>query len=207
MIAIVDCGSGNLRSVEKAFENLGFDARITDDTGAVENAAGVVLPGQGFFRECVEGLRERALTQPVLDAIAAGKPFLGICVGLQMLFEGSDESPDVAGFGLFKGRVRKFTDLPREFKIPHMGWNQIKFCMNSAPPLFEGIDSGDYFYFVHSFYGDPDIKEDALCRTSYGVSFASGVWRDKVFGLQFHPEKSQSKGLTILRNFGRMCDG
>jgi glutamine amidotransferase len=200
LIAVIDYGMGNLRSVEKAFAFLGHRALISHDPNLLRDAAGIVLPGVGAFGDAMRELERRELVEPILEMLEAGKPFLGICLGYQLLFESSRESPGVSGLGALSGRVVKF---PTEVKIPHMGWNDAR-VMRSHPVL-EGVEDGSFFYFVHSYYVEPAEEELALTRTEYGLEFASGVARENLVAFQFHPEKSSSMGLRILDNFARLC--
>lgn len=198
MIAIVDYGMGNLRSVEKGFLKVGVETVVTSDPEAVNNAEGVVLPGVGAFRDCMHNLAEMGLIEPVIGSINKGKPFLGICLGLQLLFTESDEFGITKGLDVFKGRVVRFPHS--DLKVPHMGWNAINF--KSRPPIMSEINEGGYFYFVHSYYVVPDDNSIIATTTDYGLDFASMVWKDNVFATQFHPEKSQTLGLKILKGFG-----
>jgi glutamine amidotransferase len=199
MIAIVDYGMGNLRSVEKGFAKVGVDARVVSSPRDVESARGVVLPGVGAFRDCVKNLDEMNLRDAVIKAIRSGKPFLGICLGLQVLFTESEEFGLCNGFDIFPGRVVRFPES-HELKVPHMGWNTVRF--HRRPPIMDGIPDGASFYFVHSYYVVPKDSELTATTTDYGLDFTSMVWKDNVFATQFHPEKSQALGLRILRNFG-----
>ena len=203
MIAIVDYGAGNLRSVQKGFEKNGVDARITDDPAMIRRADGVVLPGVGAFRDCHDGIAARGLTDVVLESISSGKPFLGICVGLQLLFTESEEGGHHRGFDVIRGSVQRFPSSD-DRKVPHMGWNQIEIVRNDCP-LFNGVESGSFVYFVHSYYVNPTEEAVIVCATEYGVTFCSAVWRDNLFGVQFHPEKSQQVGLGILENFAQIA--
>jgi len=197
VIAIVDYGMGNLRSVINAFKNLGADVIITQEKGIIERANSVVLPGVGAFGKCVENLKGLGLFGYIKGLIAAGdKPYLGICLGMQILFEGSEEAPGVEGMGVIKGSVPRFKD---NVKVPHMGWNSIEIIKEH--PVFEGIDEGAHFYFVHSFYCQPDEEGVTATTTMYGIKFASSVQKGNVFACQFHPEKSQRIGLRLLQNF------
>jgi glutamine amidotransferase len=202
-IAIVDTGSGNLRSVEKALAVVGADGFVSRDPDQVAAADKVVLPGQGAFGAYVAGLDRGggALRQAVLSTIAEGKPYLGICMGLQVLFEGSEEEPGCAGFGLLPGRVVKFKLAP-PLKVPHMGWNA---CHRPAgatsPPLLADTPDGTYFYFVHSFYPVPTDARDVALVAAHGAPFCAAVARDNIFASQFHPEKSQRAGLALLSRF------
>ena len=197
MIAIVDYGMGNLRSVEKGFLKVGVDARIVSNPKAVDNARAVVLPGVGAFRDCMRNLKEKSLIESVLRSIQKGKPYLGICLGLQILFTESEEFGIYKGLDILKGKVMRFR---LTLKVPHMGWNKVKILRR--PPLFEDIQDQAFFYFVHSFYVVPDDNDIVATTTEYGISFASMVWKENIFATQFHPEKSQETGLKVLRNFG-----
>lgn len=204
-IAIIDYGIGNLRSAEKAFQHLGLDAHLTQDPNDLAAARKIVLPGVGAFGQCMESLRASGFVEPLLDAVKKGTPLLGICVGLQMLFEGSEESPDVKGLGLLQGRVVKFSGSPFSgpdaLKIPQIGWNSLEFPP-SLHPLFRGISAGSHVYFVHSFFAQPSNPEEILATSDYGGRFCCAAGRGNIAGVQFHPEKSQSVGLSILKNFG-----
>lgn len=198
MIALVDYGMGNLRSVEKALELVGVPVRVTSDPEDLERAAGIVLPGVGAFAQAMENLERRGLSGPLLKAIRRGKPFLGICLGLQLLFEEGEEG-GVPGLGVLPGRVPR---LPAGVKVPHMGWNSLRFRKPAL--LWDGIPDGSYFYFVHSYYVEPAREDLVAATTDYGISFAAAVSTGNLFGVQFHPEKSSSLGLRILENFGRL---
>jgi glutamine amidotransferase len=208
MIAIVDYGMGNLRSVHKAVERVGYDAQVTTDPQEVLNASKIILPGVGAFRDCMRNLEELNLLQPVVRSIEAGKPFLGICLGLQLLFKESDEFGLHKGMGILPGRVTRFPEdiqdpeTNQPYPIPHMGWNTVE--IKKDIPLFSGIESGSFFYFVHSYYVLPHDPIDIAAITPYGIEFACAVQRDNIFAVQFHPEKSQEIGLQLLRNFGRL---
>jgi glutamine amidotransferase len=199
MIAIVDYGVGNLRSVQKALEQVGAVAVVTDDPTALNAAQGVILPGVGAFGDAMANLRSRQLLAPVLRQVERGKPLLGICLGMQLLFDESEEMGQHPGLGLLPGQVVRFSD--RELKVPHIGWNQLQTAKGA---LLEGIVPGAYAYFVHSYYAAPKELSDVLATTEYGVLFASVVGRDRVWGAQFHPEKSQEVGLRLLQNFWRL---
>ncbi|MBF0464570.1 MAG: imidazole glycerol phosphate synthase subunit HisH [Nitrospirae bacterium] len=199
MIAILDYGMGNLRSVQKGFLKVGIEAIVTSKSSDIDNAAGVVIPGVGAFRDCMVNLQNLDLIETIKRSIEKGKPFLGICLGLQLLFTESEEFGNSTGLGVFKGKVVRFKD--KDLKIPHMGWNVVSF--KKKPPLFEGIEDGSYFYFVHSYYVSPEDQSIISGVTPYGVEFTSMVWKDNVFAMQFHPEKSQAHGLKILENFGK----
>jgi len=199
MIAIVDYGMGNLRSVQKGFERVGLDARITSSPSVVDDAEGVVLPGVGAFRDCMKNLGDLNLTDSVVRAINKGKPFFGICLGLQVLFSESLEFGSCRGLDIFRGRVIRFPEKD-EFKVPHMGWNTIK-IVKDAPVLTE-VPDGSYLYFVHSFYVVPEDESIVATKTQYSVEFTSMIWKDNIIACQFHPEKSQSIGLRMLKAFG-----
>ncbi|MGE5233610.1 MAG: imidazole glycerol phosphate synthase subunit HisH [Acidobacteriota bacterium] len=203
-IAIIDYGMGNLRSVQKALERVGARAVITRDRGRIEAAAGVVLPGVGAFGACMDNLRAYGLEEPIRRVVAAGTPFLGICLGLQLLFEESEEFGPVRGLGILPGRVVRFQS-DANLKIPHMGWNQIR--KTRDVPHLAGIDDGVFVYFVHSYYVAPADPGLTATTTEYGVPFTSAIARDNVFACQYHPEKSQAVGLTLLRNFTRLVSG
>jgi glutamine amidotransferase len=199
MIAIIDYGMGNLRSVQKGIERASYEAVVTRDAGQILAARGVVLPGVGAFSACMENLERFGLIEPIRETVARRKPFLGICLGFQLLFCESEEFGNQKGLGLFRGKVVGFR--PGEnLKVPHMGWNQIEKAKNS--PFLEGLSSGDYVYFVHSYYVVPDDSSLIATTTAYGSRFASSIATDHLFACQFHPEKSQELGLRILRNFG-----
>ena len=201
MIAIIDYGMGNLRSVQKGFERVGCAAEVTRDAAAIERAAGVVLPGVGAFGACMDNLRAYGLVDVVRRVVERGTPFLGICLGLQLLFEESEEFGPVPGLGILRGRVVRFRDRDDpEFRIPHMGWNQIR--ARQATPALSGIADGAFVYFVHSYYVEPADPALIATTTDYGGEFVSAIARDNLFACQFHPEKSQRVGLEILRNFG-----
>ena len=196
---IVDYGAGNLRSVQKAFEHVGVEAVVGSDPRAMAGAAGLVLPGVGAFGAAMEQLESRGLVQPLLERIKAGVPFLGVCLGLQVLFEGSEEDPGVAGLAVVRGDVRA---LPPTVKVPHIGWNQVEPCIDSD--LLADVPDGSAFYFVHSYAVVPRSPGDVLTMTDYdGVTFVSAVEVDNVAGVQFHPEKSSTIGLRLFRNFAR----
>lgn len=202
MIAIVDYGMGNLRSVSKAFEAVGHCALVTRDPAAIKNASHVVLPGVGAFGDCMANLERFDLVEPIRSTIQSGKPFLGICLGLQLLFSESEEFGVHKGLNLIPGKVKKFV-LDPALKVPHMGWNQVQ--VQRSCPLFDEIPNGSDWYFVHSYFVEPADLDVTATTTTYGVSFVSTVWKDNVVACQFHPEKSQSVGLRLLKNFGAWC--
>ncbi len=205
MIAIVDYGMGNLRSAEKGIERAGHEAVVTDDIRAIERADAVVLPGVGAFKDCYQGLCSRGLVEPVKAAAASGKPFLGICVGLQLLFEESDEGEGSEGLGILKGRVVRFSAASETgLKVPHMGWNRLETVPGRPCPLLESATPNPYTYFVHSYYAAPTDEAVVLATCEYGVSFPAMVGQGNVFAVQFHPEKSQADGIAILRAFGNL---
>lgn len=199
-IAIIDYGMGNLHSAAKALEKVGAQVAVTRDPERVRQADKVVLPGVGAFGDCMKNLNERGLAPVIHEVIAAGKPFLGICVGLQMLFEGSEEDPGVAGLGIFKGLVRKI--VAPGLKVPHMGWNSL--ALQAASPLFQGLPPAAYVYFVHSFHAVPTDESCITAVTDYGGQVTAAVGRGLVQAVQFHPEKSSAVGLKILANFKEM---
>ncbi len=200
MIAIIDYGMGNLASVEKAFRFLGGRVRVTSDPKLVARAQALVFPGVGAFGEAMSQLKKRRLVEPILGSIRERKPFLGLCLGLQLLFDSSEESPNVRGLGVLPGRVRKLA-AARGLKVPHMGWNQIE-TVRAKSVLLNGIPDGVFMYFVHSFYVDPEQKETVVAATDYGRRFPSVVSDGcRLWATQFHPEKSQKWGLKILKNF------
>jgi glutamine amidotransferase len=201
MIAIVNYGMGNLRSVQKALEHLGATAHITSDPADLGAADAVVLPGVGAFGAAMQRLNEAGLTDALRRAIETGKPFLGICLGLQLLFESSSESPGVAGLGILKGRVVGFAETPDfPLRIPHMGWSRLRFVRHDCP-LWRGVPDGAYVYFVHSYYPAPADEPLITAYCDYGVRFACAVGVGNLHAVQFHPEKSSDTGLQILRNF------
>ena len=200
MIALLDYGSGNLRSVEKALRKVGAEVRVVTRPEEMKEASAAVLPGVGAFDDCITAMQKQELLSGVRDFIASGKPFLGICVGYQALFDKSEEFNSCAsGLGLFRGKVVRFSSGPK-LKIPQIGWNQIQ-VLQPKCPLFEGIANGSYFYFVHSFFPRPDDLSIVATTTDYGGNFASAVWSGNVFAIQFYSEKSQETGLRLLRNF------
>lgn len=198
MIAIVDYGMGNLLNVEKALRKIGCKVEVTDNPATIEKAAGLILPGVGSFKDCMANLAGKNLINPVCEFIRSGHPFLGICLGMQVLFTESEEFGRSRGLNIFKGKVIRFCK-GYGLKIPHMGWNSIK--IKKRAPLLEGIPDNSYFYFVHSYYGVPEDTDTVATTTEYGMEFTSSIWKDNIFACQFHPEKSQKLGLTLLKNF------
>lgn len=199
MIAIIDYQMGNLRSVQKAFEKVGFEAQITDDPKKILEAEAIVLPGVGAFGAAMKRLEEAELVEPIRKSINSGKPYLGICLGLQMLFTESEEGGWYQGLDLIPGKVKRFAE---GLKIPHIGWNQIK--IKKEVPILKGIEDESYVYFVHSYYVIPEDKSIIATTTNYGADFVSMIFFDNVYATQFHPEKSQKIGLKILENFGKL---
>lgn len=198
MTAIVDYGAGNLQSVKKALEFIGADSVITDDPSVILSSDRVLLPGVGSFGDAMESLKRKNLTDAVKQSALSGKPFLGICLGLQLLFEESEESPGVKGLGIFKGKIKKFP-ADMGLKIPHIGWNSVDIKQDGG--IFKDIPNNSYVYFVHSYYLDADDPSDVAAVTNYGINFHSAAGRGNIFATQFHPEKSGDVGLAILRNF------
>ncbi len=196
MIALIDYGSGNIRSVENALRHEGADVQLISDPARLADAAAVVLPGVGAFGDCARGLQTRGLWEPIQQWLAADKPFLGICVGYQLLFDGGEESPGVKGFGFFGGQVRKFSTPG--LKVPQIGWNSLDLTPH---PLWKGLGANPHVYFVHSFFPEPTDPAVTIAKSTYGETFAAAAARGRVSGVQFHPEKSQTVGLGILRNF------
>jgi glutamine amidotransferase len=232
MITIVDYGMGNLRSVAKGFERFGFDVRVTDNPKEVENADKLVLPGVGAFLDAMSGLRHRGLIEPVVDWTLSGKPFLGICLGLQLLFSKSYEDGEHTGLGIIPGKVVRFDfsnvtnenplnvhrlpfaegeiretsdvdGMNGKLKVPHMGWNQVCFRKKNNP-ILKNVPDNTYMYFVHSYYVCPEDEGVIATETDYGIHFTSMIWYKNIFATQFHPEKSQRYGLAILENFGNL---
>lgn len=199
MIAIIDYDMGNIMSVEKALNSLGFETLVTNNKKEIQSADKVVLPGVGAFGDTMAELNKRGLVPIIKEEIASGKPFLGICLGLQVLFESSEEAPGVEGLSVIKGKCLRFqTNL----KVPHMGWNSIK--INNVNPIYKDIPDGSYVYFVHSYYVAPENSDVIATTTNYDGEFVSSICKDNLFATQFHPEKSQEVGLKILKNFGML---
>ena len=206
MIVIIDYGMGNLKSVQNAFAAVGYKTIITDDPNQIKRASALVLPGVGAFRDAIKSLRAKKIDKELIKAIKIGKPFLGICLGMQLLFAFSEEGGLFKGLNIIPGRVKRF---PYSVKCPHLGWNEVKFIHNSnrnINPIFEGVLDESYFYFVHSYYCEVDNQKIVYSTTDYGSAFPSSIWKDNLFGVQFHPEKSSTSGLKILKNFGELSN-
>jgi glutamine amidotransferase len=199
MILVIDYGMGNLRSVQKAFEFLGHEATVSEDVSLVDKASHVVLPGDAAFGDAMRNLRTGGWDQAILKGIESGKPFLGICVGLQLMFSESDERGTHRGLDLLPGKVKLF---PSSERVPQIGWNQIE--INRKCEILEGVPEGSFFYFVHSYYVETAVPEDSVAVTDYGMKYTSIAQRDHIYGVQFHPEKSQDFGLKILDNFANL---
>ncbi|MBL9134705.1 MAG: imidazole glycerol phosphate synthase subunit HisH [Verrucomicrobiales bacterium] len=205
MLALIDYGSGNLRSVHKALLEAGASVKLVRHGDEITGATGLVLPGVGAFDDCMNALRDQGLLDPIRSFIGTGRPFLGICVGYQALFERSEEFQSRApGLGIFRGPVVRFVHQPG-LKVPQIGWNRLQIA-NSECPLYQGVPDGSHVYFVHSYYPHPADSTVVSTWTDYGGRFASSIWRSNVFGTQFHPEKSQAVGLKILRNFTQYAE-
>lgn len=203
MILIIDYGMANLRSVQKAFEQVGASAQIVSQPQQIESAEKIVLPGVGAFADAVRTLRDTGLADPILKHIQKGKPFLGICLGLQMLFDVGYEDGVHQGLGVLRGKCVRFdVDQTRGLKVPHMGWNQLRF--RTPSPLLRGLSDGANAYFVHSYFVVPDDASVIATTTDYGGDFVSSIWRDNIMATQFHPEKSQKVGLKMLENFAKL---
>lgn len=200
MIGIIDYGMGNLGSVSNAFRFLNLDAQIITRKEEMVQCRAILLPGVGAFGDCMRHLVEHDFVEAIRNWVASGKPMMGICLGLQALFDSSEETPGVEGLGILSGSVKRF-DLPRELKVPQIGWNRVDEVLPNCP-MFEGIESGSFFYLVHSFYVCPEEASVVAGKTEYGIEYCSCVWKDNLFATQFHPEKSQSVGLRMLQNFG-----
>ncbi|MCD5406246.1 MAG: imidazole glycerol phosphate synthase subunit HisH [Desulfotomaculum sp.] len=202
MIAIIDYGMGNLRSVQKGFEKVGYQAEIVTKPERLADYQGVVLPGVGAFADAMKNLKQMGMVEAIQNITASNRPFLGICLGQQLLFESSEEWGETPGLGIFAGQVRRLPSTG--LKVPHIGWNQIE--LQRPSPLLVGIPNGTAFYFVHSYYVAPADQAIVLTTTEYGIYFASIVGQKNTFGIQFHPEKSSRWGLEILKNFGKLVD-
>ena len=201
MIAIIDYGAGNLQSVKKAFDFIGAESVITNDPKVILSADKILLPGVGSFGDAMDSMHKNGLVETVKECALSGNPFLGICLGLQLLFEESEESPGVKGLGIFKGKIKKFSS-DMGLKIPHIGWNSLE--IKQKDTLFKDIPENSYVYFVHSYYLHAEDEEDIATVTNYGIDFHSAVGKNNIFATQFHPEKSGDVGLQILRNFASM---
>ena len=201
MIAIIDYGAGNLQSVKKAFDFIGAESVITNNPEVINACDRILLPGVGSFGDAMDSMAKSGLVETVKQNALSGKPFLGICLGLQLLFEESEESPGVKGLGIFKGKIKKFSP-DMGLKIPHIGWNSLEIKQNDT--LFKGIPENSYVYFVHSYYLHAEDEEDIATITNYGIDFHSAVGKNNIFATQFHPEKSGDVGLQILKNFASM---
>ena len=201
MIAIIDSGAGNLQSVKKAFDFIGAESVITDNPEIINSCDRILLPGVGSFGDAMDSMHKSGLVETVKQNALSGKPFLGICLGLQLLFEESEESPGVKGLGIFKGKIKKFSS-DMGLKIPHIGWNSLSIKQKNT--LFKDIPENSYVYFVHSYYLHAEDENDIATVTNYGIDFHSAVGKNNIFATQFHPEKSGDVGLQILRNFASM---
>lgn len=201
MITIVDYQMGNLRSVQKGIERVGGEARITSDAAEIRDAEKLILPGVGAFGDAMAEINRRGLAQPIHDFVNSGRPFLGICLGLQLLFERGYEHGEHEGLGILAGDVVRF-ELPDSYKVPHMGWNTV--IKKSAAPILQDLNDATHFYFVHSYYVRPADPAVVALDCSYGIDFCAMVWRDNVYATQFHPEKSQAGGLALLEQFSKL---
>ena len=201
MIAIIDYGAGNLQSVKKAFDFIGAESVITDNPEIINACDRILLPGVGSFGDAMDSMHKSGLVETVKQNALSGKPFLGICLGLQLLFEESEESPGVKGLGIFKGKIKKFSP-DMGLKIPHIGWNSLEIKQKNT--LFKNVPENSYVYFVHSYYLHAEDEEDVATVTNYGIDFHSAVGKNNIFATQFHPEKSGDVGLQILKNFASM---
>ena len=204
VIAVIDYGMGNLRSVQKALEVVGAKTRVISKPADLKKCDKLVFPGVGAFGDAMKELKRLGLVKPIKDAIADAKPFLGLCLGLQLLFEKSEEAPGVKGLGVLKGEVKRFRFKDKTLKVPHMGWNNIAYSVERIAyreKILRNVPDNSYMYFVHSYYVKPKDKAVILTTTDYGIGFVSGVCKDNIYGFQFHPEKSQDIGLRILKNF------
>tara|TARA_B100001123_G_scaffold358112_1_gene412713 strand:- start:154 stop:768 length:615 start_codon:yes stop_codon:yes gene_type:complete len=200
VISLIDYGAGNVRSVHKSLTAAGAKVKLVSDPCLVSASDAVVLPGVGAFDDCVNAMKKQELYEATRNFISTGRPFLGICVGYQALFERSDEfESQEKGLGVFKGSVRRFPDS-KQYKVPQIGWNSVEVLQDECP-IFNGIESGSYFYFVHSYFPQPSDEAIVATTTNYGVSFASSIWHENIYATQFHPEKSQKVGVKMLKNF------
>lgn len=203
-VVVVDYGMGNLGSVERALRKVGCEVKVTSNPSLIKRAGGLVLPGVGSFRDCMVNLEKYGLTEPIKRFIFSGRSFLGICLGMQVLFTESEEFGHIPGFNILRGKVVHFPKVSG-LKIPHMGWNQIR--IKKSAPVLEETPDGSYLYFVHSYYVIPEDENLIATTTEYGIEFASSIWKDNIFACQFHPEKSQDIGLNILRRFKEVIRG
>ncbi len=204
MMVIVDYGMGNLKSVQNAFAKVGYKTVITNNPNLIKKADAIVLPGVGAFRDAIKFLKDKKIDKELIKAIEEGKPFLGICLGMQLLFTFSKEGGFFEGLNIIPGRVKRF---PVSVKCPHLGWNKIKFIHNdnhNMNPIFKDVWDESYFYFVHSYYSEVDNPRIIYSTTDYGLVFSSSIWKGRLFGVQFHPEKSSTSGLKVLKNFGEL---
>ena len=203
MIVIIDYQMGNIKNVKHALNYLGYSVKISDIPEVIKEARGLILPGVGAFRDAAQVLREKKLDTIIKEMVEKGKPFLGICLGMQLLFSYSEENGRHQGLGLIPGKVVRF---PEKFRVPHLGWNQVRYYSKNDISLFSGIGDNSYFYFLHSYHCIPDKADVVLTKTDYHKLFVSSIHKDNIFGVQFHPEKSSSQGLNILKNFGEICN-
>lgn len=202
MIAIIDYGMGNIHSVRKAFESLGAETAVVSKPGDLEKCQKIVLPGVGAFSDAMAELKKQGMLSAIKEQIGNKKVLLGICLGMQLLFEQSQEAEKTEGLSVLQGKVKKFPNKSG-LKVPHMGWNQLK--VNPKCPLLKGVADKSYVYFCHSYYPEPKNKEDIAATCEYGVDFCAVAWRQNLYGTQFHPEKSQAAGIRILKNFIQLC--
>jgi len=200
MITIIDYGMGNLRSAQKAFEFIGYKAQITDDKNVIAAAKKIVLPGVGAFQDAMDRLNSSGIGEVIKQKVAGGTPFLGICLGMQLIFDKSYEGGEFEGLGLIKGEIKRF-DIPKKYKVPHMGWNKLNI---EANPLFAGLSGDIYTYFVHSFHAVTDDVDAVIATSDYGIRFTAAVNKGNVYATQFHPEKSGDTGLKMLENFAKL---
>jgi imidazole glycerol-phosphate synthase subunit HisH len=205
MLVVVDYGMGNLRSVAKALERAGAAPRVSAEPADVARATTLVVPGVGAGPQAMRELQARRLVDPILQHVQQGKPYFGICLGLQLLFDTTEEQEGSETLHVLRGTVRRFQPANASLKVPHIGWNCVQYATTPICPLFDGIPNGSYFYFVHSYYADPTEAGIVASTTDYDSAFASAVWRERMFATQFHPEKSQELGLRVLRNFVQQC--
>ena len=202
-IIIIDYGMGNLRSVQKGLAKSGHEALISADPADISGAHGIILPGVGAFKDCYDGLTERGFVEPLLKAVELGVPLLGICVGMQLLYDSSEEGESSPGLGLLKGKVVRFPDAAQTgLKVPHMGWNRLAVNRERCCPILGYLSEDPYVYFVHSYHPRPESSDDVYATATYGIEFPAVVGKGHIFGTQFHPEKSQHEGIEILKAFG-----